>query len=400
MSGKEQLWHVGESNYTPEVRTGMNLPKRVYVFDETLREGEETPGVNMTIQDKVEIARLLEEIGVTELNVGYMGYIAEHAEAAKAIKKACPKIKLTGYIRAHGSAKVDDALAVARDAGVDKVDVNIPGSDYQFAVKDLTKGLVIDISAEAIGKAKNKGFEVTYGPYDTTRIELNFLKTLLKAGEAAGASRIRAYDTLGVLNPPATRWWVSELVKAVSIPIQYHCHDDFGMSVANTCAAVEGGAEVVDLVVNGLGDRAGNTSFEETVLALECLYNVDTGIDLSALCKLSKLVEKISGIPVPPNKAVVGKNTFIHEADIHVQAILSGRWYTFEPYHPSVVGQERIVYFGSTTSSDSVEMKAKQMGVCLSQAQVAAALEKIQVIVKGKTYATEQEVSEIINKIK
>ncbi|MDR1322290.1 MAG: hypothetical protein LBK56_12860 [Gracilibacteraceae bacterium] len=393
----EKLWNVGEANFVPEVRSQMNLPRKVIVFDETLREGEETPGMNMSTDLKVEIARVLEEMGVREVNMGYMGYIEEHAAAAKAVKKACPKLILTGYIRAHGTADIEKLLDVAKESGIDKVDINIPSSDYQFKIKGLSKGLIMDVTPEAIYKAKQYGFEVTYGPYDTTRTELNYLKALLKIAEQAGASRVRVYDTLGVLNPAATRWWVSELVKTISIPIQYHTHDDFGMGTANTCAAVEGGASAIDLVVNGLGDRAGNTSFEETVLALEALYNVDTGIDLSQLIRLSKLVET-AGIKVPRNKPVVGENCFIHEADMHVQGILSGNWQTFEPYHPSVVGQARQVYFGSTTSRSSIDMLARSINVAISEAKIEDALREVLQIVSDRVYATQQEVEDLIRK--
>jgi len=168
------------------------------------------------------------------------------------------------------------------------------------------------------------------------------------------------------------------------------------MAVANTCAAVEGGAEFVDLVVNGLGDRAGNCSMEEAVMALECLYHVDTGIKLEKLMELSKLVERISKIPVPKNKAIVGGNTFTHEADIHVAAILSGRSDTFEPYKPGLVGQTRQIYFGSTTSTDSIINLAKYRNLKLDESRVNEILDKIKREVEVKGYASDSEVEQFI----
>jgi isopropylmalate/homocitrate/citramalate synthase len=240
------------------------------------------------------------------------------------------------------------------------------------------------------------GFNITFGPFDTTRTDLDYLKKLLKVGVEAGANRVRVYDTLGILNPPATRFWIQELKKAVNVPIQYHCHDDFGCAVANTCAAVEGGAEIVDLVVNGLGDRAGNCAMEETVMALECLYRINTGFKLEKLMDLSRLVEGITKIALPKNKPIVGANTFIHEADIHVAAILSGYSNTFEPYKPELVGQKRQIYFGSTTSSDSVIALAESRKLKLDKSRLDDIMEKINKEVNKKGYASDTEVEKFI----
>lgn len=391
---------VGELNFTAGARAGMALPPRVHVFDETIREGEETPGVTMTIKDKVEIAIKLEEVGVYETNVGYVAYIPEHAEACKAIRKACPKLRLNGYIRAHGGGNLEKDLEFAKSLPLDQIDINIPCSEYQFQIKKIDKKYTLDRAYHAVSTAKKMGFNITFGPFDTTRTDLDYLKTLLKAGVEAGAIRVRVYDTLGILHPAATRWWIQELKKAISVPIQYHCHDDFGMAVANTCAAVEGGAEMIDLVVNGLGDRAGNCSMEETVMALECLYHVPTGFKLEKLMNLSRLVEKISKIALPKNKPIVGSNTFIHEADIHVAAILSGYSNTFEPYKPELVGQTRQIYFGSTTSSDSILALAESKKLKVDSNRLNAVMEKIKKEVKKKGYASDSEVVEFIKAAK
>lgn len=396
-----EMCDVGELNFTEAARAGMNLPRRVDVFDETIREGEETPGVTMTVKDKVNIATELEEAGVYETNVGYVAYIPEHAEACKQIRKVCKKLRLNGYIRAHGGGNFEKDIEFAKSLPLDQIDINIPCSEYQFQIKGVSKGYTLDRAYWAVSTAKKAGFDnITFGPFDTTRTDLDYLKTLLKAGVAAGANRVRVYDTIGVLHPAATRWWVSELKKAITVPIQYHCHDDFGMAVANTCAAVEGGAEMVDLVVNGLGDRAGNCSMEETVLALECLYHIETGFKTEKLMELSRLVEKISKIKVPRNKPVVGANTFIHEADIHVAAILSGHSNTFEPYRPELVGQKRQIYFGSTTSTDSIISLAESRKLKISKGQADEVLQRITKEVHKKGYASDSEVEKFIMELK
>ncbi len=396
-----KMCDVGELNFTEGALAGMDLPRRVYVFDETIREGEETPGVTMTIKDKVDICVKLEEAGVYETNTGYVAYIPEHAEACREIHKVCKKLRLNGYIRAHGGGDLEKDLEFALTLPMDQIDINIPCSEYQFRIKGITKEYTLDRAVKAISTAKKMGHKnITFGPFDNTRADLNFLKKLLQAGIEAGANRVRVYDTLGILHPAATKWWMKELKNAVKVPIQYHCHDDFGMAVANTCAAVEGGAELIDLVVNGLGDRAGNCSMEETVMALECLYHVDTGFKLEKLMDISQMVERISQILLPKNKPIVGSNTFIHEADIHVAAILSGRTDTFEPFKPELVGQKRQIYFGSTTSSDSVISLAENRNLKLNMSRVDEILERIRKEVDAKGYANDSEVEQFIKELK
>lgn len=393
---KKDQFYVSDVNFFDQVRKDMWIPKRVYVTDETLREGEETPGATMSVDDKVVIGKILEKIGVYETNVGYTGYIKDHDEIARRIKKECPKLKTSCYIRAFGKKDMKDDIKKEVDhalkLGVDMIGILIPIADYQLKIRKMSKGKIIDDSVNAIETAKKCGATVCYAPYDTTRTEFNYLKTLLTCGVQAGADRVLVYDTLGVMNPQATFFWISEIRKTVPVPLQFHAHNDFNLAVANTCAAVIAGVEYIDIVVNGLGDRAGNCSFEETVMALEGLYRIDTGIKTEGLFGLCKEVERITGVKVPRNKAICGENTFIHESDIHVHAVLSGNSAAFEPYEPSLVGQKRIVYFGSTTSTDSVEMMAEKMGAKVTSAQVQAIMEKIKEKIKERGYATEQEV--------
>jgi isopropylmalate/homocitrate/citramalate synthase len=405
---KREKFYVSEFNFFDQVRAPMSLPKRVYVTDETLREGEETPGATMTIDDKVVIAKMLVDIGVYETNIGYVNYIPDHAEAQKRVEKEVPNLKTSCYVRAFGKKNMKDDIRkevdIALKLGVEQPTLVIPASDIQHQArgKGQTRGTILEDTRIAVEAARSCSPSVTYAPYDTTRTELNFLKTLLLCAVESGATRVLVYDTMGVMNPQATVFWMSEIRKTVpaKVPIQYHCHNDFNLSVANTCAAVIAGAEYIDIVVNGLGDRAGNASFEECVMALEGLYRVDTGIKLEGLYNLSKKFEAITKVTVPKNKAIVGENTFIHESDIHVAAILSGKTAAFEPYEPSLVGQKRIIYFGSTTSTDSIEKKAENMGIKLAPAQTEAVAERIKQKINEKGFATEGEVESFVKAVK
>lgn len=398
--GKENQFHVSQFNFYDEVRAGMTLPERVYVTDETLREGEETPGAKMSVDDKIEIARSLAKIGVYETNVGYVNYIKEHAEVAKRVKKECPTLKTSCYVRAFGKKDMKEAIRREVDAalalGVDQVVILIPISEYQLRIRKMSKNRILEDSVTAIETAKICGASITYAPFDASRTELNYMKTLLTCAVEAGANRILSYDTLGVLNPQSTYFWVSEIRKTVNVPIQYHAHNDFNLAVANTCAAVIAGVEYIDIVVNGLGDRAGNCSFEETIMCLEGLYRIDTGIKTEGLFDLCRKVEKITGVRIPINKAVCGENTFIHESDIHVHAILSGNSDAFEPYEPSLVGQKRVVWFGSTTSTDSVEMKAERMGIPLNLLNMNNIMDQIKRKIEERGFATEEEVEKML----
>jgi len=394
---------VSEFNFVPEVRSQWFLPERVYITDETLREGEETPGAIMTTESKLKIAGVLERIGVYETNVGYVCSIEDHAEFSRKVNKQCPKLETSAFIRVYGEkGDFKDRVKYAMDTGLDRIAVLIPVSEYQFKVrKGFSKWKAFEDAIVSVQKAKDAGIKkITFAPYDTTRTDLDYLKILLKTAVAEGADRALVYDTLGVISPQATFYWIREIKKAITVPLQYHCHNDFGLAVANTCAAVTAGVEYIDIVVNGLGDRAGNASFEETILSLEGLYRVNTGIDTTALYDLCKLVEELTQVAIPENKPVAGKNTFIHESDIHVAALLSGNAPAFEPYEPTVVGQERTIYFGSTTSVDSLETMAESMNVKLSDKQIEEIMKKIRAKVDERGYATDKEVRTFISEAK
>lgn len=403
MERKDQFY-VSEFNFFDQVREKMSIPKRVYVTDETIREGEETPGATMSVDDKVAIAKDLEKIGVYETNVGYVSYIKDHAEVARRLKEEVPKLRTSCFIRGWKAKDIREDTKKDTDhalgLGVSQVIILIPSGPWHLKIHNISQGKLLDNSVAAVEVAKKCGASVTYAPYDTTRTDLNFLKTLYTCTIQAGANRVIAYDTLGVMNPHATFFWMSEIKKAITVPVQFHCHNDFGLATANTIAAVVGGAEYIDIVINGLGDRAGNASFEESVMALEGLYRINTGIKTEELFNLCKKVEKITGIAIPPNKAICGGNAFIHESDAHVHGILTGKTPAYEPYEAHLIGRKRDIYFGSTTSVDSVEIKAENMGIKITADQAQAVMGKIKGKIDEKGFASEEEVESFIKAVK
>jgi isopropylmalate/homocitrate/citramalate synthase len=388
-------WYPSPYNHHPEVEKLMTLPKKITVFDSTLREGEETPGVVMTLETKVRIAEKLVELGVVEAEIGYVGYIEDHAYVVKALRERKLPLMLGSLIRMWSpnfKMEIDKAV----ELGVDILELCGGASDHQLRIRNMSRGQLMDRMIEATEYARRSKKIIDFYPYDSVRTDLSYMKALLRYGVEAGADRVHVSDTLGNASPLATRFFIQEMKKAVSVPVQYHCHNDFGTAVANTCAAVEGGAEIIDLIINGLGDRAGNTNFQETVMTLTCVYGVDTGIKLEKLYETCKFVEEVTKFRMEENKPIVGKFCFVHESDIHVQALLSGYWSAFEPFLPEVVGQKRLNYFGSTTSREPILLKAKNMGYQLSSEQVENVLKRIKKEIDKKGYALEEEVGKFI----
>ena len=262
---------------------------------------------------------------------------------------------------------------------------------------------MISLIPSVLKRIKRFGGKAILDCVDATRSELDILKKAIEKGIKFGAEMIMLYDTVGACNIPAICYLIKQLKPIVKdIPIGIHVHDDFGLGTASTIAAIEQGATYMDLVVNKLGDRAGNTSFEEVIVALEMLYGIDTGINLSKLYNLSKYVEKVSGVPLPYNKPVVGRNTFLHESELHVMSALEKEkfWMCFTPYRPEVVGQEEQIIFGPTTlHGDAIKMKCEHMGIQNYDDYFEKILEKVHSIISKKKLITERELEDLIKKI-
>ena len=245
------------------------------------------------------------------------------------------------------------------------------------------------------------GGEAILDCVDATRSDMSILMRAIIQGIRHGVKMIMLYDTIGACNIPAISYLIKQLKSVTKeIPIGIHVHDDFGLGTASTIAAIEQGASYMDLVVNKLGDRAGNTSLEEVVVALEMLYGIDTGIDLSQLYDLSKFIEKVSGVPLPYNKPIVGRNTFLHESELHVMSALEKErfWMCFMPYKSEIVGQKQSLIFGPTTlHGDAIKMKCKQMGIKNCEKYLNEIIEKTRSIIIEKKFISEQELEYIIN---
>lgn len=396
-------WWVSPLNYTTEVNQSFQLPNRVYIRDSTIREGEETPGVRYSLNEKIKIVEKLEDIGIEHIDCGYIGKVQDQWDLAYSIKEQ--GIKLTTYCHLSSNpTRWTEEIKKALEAKVDRIGFGIVLTDWQLQLftgdSNVTSDVMISLIPSVLKRIKRLGGTAILDCVDATRSEMSVLMNAIEIGVKNGVVMVMLYDTVGACNIPAISYMMKQLKPIVKdIPIGIHVHDDFGLGTASTLAAVEQGALFTDLVVNKLGDRAGNTSLEEVVVALEMLYGVDTGIDLSKLYELSKYIEKISGVLIPYNKPVVGRNTFLHESELHVMSVLEKDkyWMNFQPYRAKIVGQEEKIIFGPTTlHGDAIKMKCKQMKIDNYEEKLDEILKKAHDSITKRKFITEKELEDLI----
>ncbi|MEM1581891.1 MAG: 2-isopropylmalate synthase [Candidatus Bathyarchaeia archaeon] len=351
------------------------------IFDTTLRDGEQTPGVSLTPEKKLLIAKRLDELGVDIIEAGFAAASEGETEAIKLIAKENLRAEVCSFARGVKS-DIDAALK----CDVDSIFLVIPASDTHIKHKlRKTREEVLKITEECTEYAKDHGLIVEFGPEDATRSEMNFLKEIIRVSLSAGADRITPPDTVGVLTPERSYEFFLDLKKTFpNVIFGVHCHDDFGLAVANTLAALGAGVEEAHVTVNGLGERAGNAALEEVVVALKLQYNIDTSVRTDLLYDTSMLVSRLAGIPVQPNKAIVGENAFVHESGIHTHAILAEPS-TYEVIPPEFVGRTRRIAAGKHAGSHGIRAALNEMGLYPSDEQLKEIFQRVKEIGdKGK----------------
>jgi len=348
------------------------LPERVQIFDTTLRDGEQTPGVALTKDNKIEIAKALDELGVDVIELGFPTVSKGEEEAIKEIAKENLNSKTCVLARAN-KLDIDEAI----ECEVDWVHVFIATSDIHLKHKlKMSREEAIEKATRMVEYAKDHNVTVHFSAEDATRTDLSYLVRVFKAVEEAGADSIDIPDTVGFAVPSVIRMIVSTVKKSLKAPIAIHCHDDMGLAVANSLTAIESGAEIIHATINGIGERAGNASLEEVVVALYALYGVKTNVKLEKIYGVSRLVEKLTGVIVPKNKAIVGENAFSHESGIHVHGVISSSQ-TYEPIEPERVGRKRKIILGKHSGKHSVIELARRFGVRLNDDQAEIILREI-----------------------
>lgn len=350
-----------------EARKGMNLPKKVKIFDTTLRDGEQTPGVSLTSEEKLILAKQLDKLGVDIIEAGFPISSEGEKEGVTRIAREGLNASVCGLSRVIKS-DIDACL----DCDVDMVHTFVSTSDIQikYTIKK-SKDEIVDMAVDAVSYIKDHGASCLFSAMDATRSDVDYLIRIFKAVEEAGADIINVPDTVGVMMPPAMRSLTRDIYGAVSIPIDVHCHNDFGLAVANSLAAVEAGAREVQCTINGLGERAGNANLQEIVMSLYSIYNVKTNIKTQYLFETSRLVERLTGIKMPPNYPIVGENAFSHESGIHTHGVLS-KSDTFEPgvMTPEMVGHKRRIVSGKHAGTHGIEAMLSDMGLKVNREQL------------------------------
>ncbi len=341
------------------------------VFDTTLRDGEQTPGVALTKEKKLEIAYALQDLGLDAIEAGFPINSEIEAETVKQIAKELD-IPVFGLARAL-TPDIDACIA----ADVDYIHTFISTSPQHLKYQmNKTEDEVYEMAVAAVEKIVEQGIYCMFSPMDATRTELPYLLRVCKGVEEAGAKIINIPDTVGVMYPGKMRKFVSEIRKEIKIDLDVHCHNDFGMATANTLAAVEAGCNQVQVTVNGLGERAGNADLEQVVMALKLLYDIETNIKTERIYPTSKMVERLTGVRIMPNFPIVGDNAFAHESGIHVHAVLK-KAETFEPIQPEMVGAKRKLVLGKHIGVHGIDAKLKELGITVDSEQLKEITTKI-----------------------
>lgn len=400
----EERWWCSHLNRLPAVRGHAELPDRVRVRDCSLREGEETASSFLTTEKKIAIARMVQEVGIEELEVGYCGAIQEHEDLARRLREEGITISLTSVNRSYTrDGEWQDEIDKALATGVDCIHfVAFCNDDLLASVPWLKREDVPRRIEACIRYAKQAGVKVGYALAGTTRTQLHWVTECGGAAAAAGADVIGVTDSMGCALPETIAFLVRHLQEATGSgsTISYHGHNTFGLATANALAAVRAGAEMVDTVPIGLGEGAGITALEELVFSLEVLYGMDTGLQLQKVADLARLVKQCFSADLPPTKTIIGTGLYRHSIDSHIASILRGKWHSWECIHPRVVGQERFLEFGHAKirrgRSGAIQAKVEQMGYEADDEQLEGIIDRVREIAAKKRWATEADVERII----
>ncbi|MGL5437209.1 MAG: LeuA family protein [Lachnospiraceae bacterium] len=371
---KEGAWWVSPYNCEPEVVSEAVPIHPVEIHDATLRDGEQTPGVVFTEDEKVEIAGMLIEAGVTRIEAGMPAVSREDFNAIKRITTKYPQGKVYAFSRA---LKKD--IDLAAEAGVTgvviEVPIGYPKLQHQF---HWTWETVLEKSVDCINYARSQGLKTVYFPYDTTRARLSDLENLMKGiMENSPPDSVGVVDTMGCALPQAIQFLVRKMKKLTGgLPVEVHTHNDFGMAVATELAGLAAGADVVHSCVNGLGERTGNASLEELALSLRILMGIDNGCDFIKMRALCERVADITGRPIPPNKPFAGERNYVRESGIGVDLVMKEPLAMFAT-DPRYFGQTGSIVLGKKSGKASIEYSLEEEGIEADQDQIAEILTQV-----------------------
>ncbi|MBL8061491.1 MAG: Lrp/AsnC ligand binding domain-containing protein [Anaerolineales bacterium] len=364
------------------------------ILDTTLREGEQTPYVNFTVDEKVTIAKLLDDIGVDMIEAGDPSV---SPNVFKAIERIA-SLGLGAEVVAHSSA-TRPGIDRARACGAGRVAIFYATSKIHLDAKlHKTQEQALDIIREHVCYAKGLGLKVRYTPEDATRTDLEFLVQVCNAAIEAGADRISFADTLGIMQPHVMYERVRALRQhLLPCKIDLHCHDDYGLALANAMAGIRAGADCIHTTINGMGERAGIPDLAETILSFHNLEGVQK-YNLKALVDASGYLEKVSGFFLAPNKPLTGQNAFSHKSGVHTNGILKDPR-TYEPFDPSVIGRERKIVIDKYTGKTAVASRLDEYGIEVSAAELEVIVTRIKNIGDQRKQLFDADILEIAEQV-
>ena len=349
---RDKVW-TGELNrlaLDPQPHTTVGL------YDTTLRDGEQTVGVVLSPQDKLEIARALDEAGIDRIEAGFPRVSEEDAEAIRLIADAGLRAEVWGFSRA-----VPADVEALVELGVRAAVVESPISDLKLEALGVSRETMLERIAKAVSFATENGITVAFFGVDSTRADLEFYRRAYTTAVEAGATEVVAVDTIGVATPEAAAYLVGRTVEWVDVPVHWHGHNDFGLATAAAIAAVQAGATWIQGTVNGMGERAGNANLLEVALALDALYGIPTRLDLTRARTVADLVRTRSGYALEPWKPLTGANLFTRESGAVASQFHDPP--AIEPYSSELVGAERAIVLGKKSGLDSIRLKAEELGL-------------------------------------
>lgn len=393
----DRISYTSNFNNESEVLNQYNFSPKLSIVDCTLRDGEQQAGVVFTKEDKVRIAKKLDEIGVPEIEAGMPAVSNDDRDATLEMVQAGLKARITALAR---PSKEDiDMLA---ECGVWCATISIPIGDLQRKFKlGWDDETYIRNLLEISEYAKKKGLYVNVSPYDTTRVDPAFLeRVLIEIVKAGTADRVRLVDTVGSAAPLAIKYLVRKMKSILgSIPLEIHCHDDFGMATASTIAGAEAGADYLSTTMNGLGERSGNAPTEEVAVALKFLYGIDLGIKLEKLTEASRFIEEVSNVRLQQHKAVVGRHAFSHESGMVAAGVLKNS-FVAEAYVPEAVGQKRELLIGKKSGAQVIAKKLEERGITAAREEVKELLLEVkEFAISHKRALEEEEFFSLANKV-
>ncbi|WP_432826206.1 LeuA family protein [Dactylosporangium sp. CA-092794] len=371
---RPELIHTSPLNFAPEVIRGERIRPRLTITDCTLREGQQAAEVAFSPDEEVALVQALHAIGVPVVQVGYAG---DDDESVRRIRAACPDQSLASLL-VGWKPDAADALHSTREAGADVCSVLFRSTDAHLDKLGHTRATAVERVQELVALARSAGFrEVAFGPSFSTLADQDYLFTMYAAALEAGATVISLADSTGTAKPSVVRH-VVERMRGLSdtAGVRVHMHNDLGLAMANTLAGIEAGADWIEVTVNGLGERAGNCALEELVVALEALYGIRLPIRSEGLYDVSRLVARMTGVPIPPMKPVVGADVFANKLEIHVVAARADPT-LMEPFDPVLAGNRRTIRLGRGTGPTGVRMKADELGLDLPDDVVPAVVRAV-----------------------